>query len=189
MVKDIALLLARAVVGGGIAAHGAQKAFGAFEGPGPKGAAKYMDGLGLRPGGFYGSAAAWTELTAGTLIVLGLGGPLGPSMLMSTMTVANVTVHMKNGFFASKNGIEFPTLYLSAALAFAGGGYGRLSLDERLGLAKLRTHTITGLILAGGIGAALAILAQREAPEQKPAQQSQAQTNGTRAPEPEPSRN
>jgi putative oxidoreductase len=185
MVKDIALLLARAVVGGGIAAHGAQKAFGAFEGPGPDGAAKYMESVGLKPGELYGPAAAWTEMTAGALIMLGLGGSLGPSMLMSTMTVANVTVHAKNGFFAAKNGIEFPTLYLSAALAFAGGGYGRLSLDERIGLQRYRTHLITGLVLAGGIGAAIAILSQRESSEPKPAP-AKMQNNGVHTPHAEP---
>jgi putative oxidoreductase len=183
MVKDIALLLARAVVGGGIAAHGAQKAFGAFEGPGPDGAARYMESVGLRPGEVYGPAAAWTEMTAGALIVLGLGGSLGPSMLMSTMTVANATVHAKNGFFAAKNGIEFPTLYLSAALAFAGGGYGRLSLDERLGLQRYRTHLITGLVLAGGVGAAIAILSQRDTIKPQP---PKAQSNGVHASTAEP---
>ena len=37
MIRDLALLGARLVVGGGMAAHGAQKALGWFDGPGPEG--------------------------------------------------------------------------------------------------------------------------------------------------------
>jgi putative oxidoreductase len=169
MVNDIALLLARTVTGGAIAAHGAQKAFGWFGGPGPDGTAKLMDGIGLRPGTTFGRAAALTELGAGSLIAVGFGGAIGPAMLVSTMTVAAETVHRKNGFFAQKNGVELPVLYLAAAVAIAGGGFGRFSVDEALGLAKYRSHLLTGLALAAGIGAATAILLRRETPVAKPA--------------------
>jgi len=129
MIRDLALLAARLAIGGGIAAHGAQKAFGSFEGPGPAGAAGLMDSLGFRPGPTFATAASSTEIAAGALIALGLGGPIGPALLGSTMIVAGSSVHWKNGFFAQKNGIELSTLYAAAGLAFAGGGYGALSLD------------------------------------------------------------
>jgi hypothetical protein len=105
--NDFGLLVSRLVLGGGIAAHGAQKAFGAFEGPGPQGAAAFLESLGFSPGDRYASAASWTELGSGTLMALGLGGPLGPA-------------HAKNGFFAQNNGIELGMVYsrsLQPALA------------------------------------------------------------------------
>src|ERR1700733_5951901 len=136
MMRDMALLGARLAVGGGMAAHGAQKALGWFEGPGPAGTAKMMHGLGFRPGETYAALASWNEIAAGTLIALGLGGPIGPSMLISGMLVAQKSVHAKNGFFAQKGGIEVPFVYSAAALTFAATDFGALSLDHVLGTRK-----------------------------------------------------
>jgi hypothetical protein len=52
------------------------------------------------------------------------------------MIVAMETVHIDNGFFANKNGVEVPFLYATAALAFAAGGYGVCSLDQLFGIHK-----------------------------------------------------
>ncbi len=82
MIRDLALLGARLAIGGGMTAHGTQKAFGWFEGPGPEQAAKMMHGLGFRPGETYATLAAWNEIVAGKLIGWGLGGPVGPAMLI-----------------------------------------------------------------------------------------------------------
>jgi putative oxidoreductase len=49
-VRDIALLASRAVLGGYLAAHGAQKLFGTFGGRGIEPTAAAFEGLGLRPG-------------------------------------------------------------------------------------------------------------------------------------------
>jgi len=163
MIRDLAVLAARVALGAGIAAHGSQKAFGWFEGPGPVGAARFMDSLGFRPGEKFAKAASTSEIAAGVLLILGLGGPIGPAMLTSTMIVAATSVHWKNGFFAQKNGIELSALYAGGSLALAGGGYGKLSLDEALNIKSLRSHTFTGLALAGGILAAIVLLASRTA--------------------------
>jgi putative oxidoreductase len=154
--NDFGLLVSRLVLGGGIAAHGAQKAFGAFEGPGPQGAAAFLESLGFSPGDRYASAASWTELGSGTLIALGLGGPLGPA-------------HAKNGFFAQNNGIELGTVYSAGALALASAGFGRFSLDEVLGWEMRRAPWLTVLAIAGGIAAGCLIVTQRTQPEPAPA--------------------
>ena len=160
---DLGLLAARAALGLGLASHGAQKAFGWFEGPGPQAAAGFMTGLGLKPGETYATAASYNEIASGLLIALGLGGPLGPAGAISTMIVAAETVHKKNGFFAGKNGVEVNMLYSAGALALASTGYGALSLDNLFGLReKLHHPVVTTLALAGGIAAAYAILAQRD---------------------------
>ena len=163
MIDDLALLASRVALGASFASHGAQKAFGWFEGPGPDGAAKFLESLGFKPGEKFAASASYTELAAGTLIALGLGGPIGPAMLISTMVVAQSTVHAKNGFFASKNGVELGTIYSAAALALAGTGYGALSLDRALGLdEKLRHPVVTTLSLAGALAAGYFTLAQRD---------------------------
>jgi putative oxidoreductase len=163
MIHDLGLLASRLAVGLGYASHGAQKAFGWFEGPGPKGAAGFMESLGLRPGAQFATAASYAELGAGLMIALGIGGPIGPAMLISGMVVAQTTVHAKNGFFAAKGGVEVGVLYSSAALAFASAGYGSLSLDRLLGLnEKLRHPVVTTLALAGAVAAGYAVLAQRD---------------------------
>jgi putative oxidoreductase len=163
MMNDFAILAARLVVGEGMAAHGAQKALGWFEGPGPEKAAGLMDSLGFKPGATYAPLAAWTEIVGGQLIALGLGGPLGPSMVVSSMIVAQAAVHWKNGFFATNGGIELGALYSAAALAFSADGYGSLSLDTLFGLRdKLKHPVVTTLVLAGAAATAAAILANRD---------------------------
>ena len=153
-----------------MAAHGAQKALGWFAGPGPQKAAQMLDGLGFRPGTTYAPLAAWTEIAGGVAIVTGLGGPVGPSMVISTMTVAQASVHWKNGFFAQKGGIELGVLYASAALAFAATDYGAVSFDAALGLrGKLRDPLFTTLALAGGIASALIVLNNRDLTQEGPA--------------------
>jgi putative oxidoreductase len=56
---DLGLLTARLALGLGLASHGAQKAFGWFEGPGLQGAAGFMASVGLKPGETYAKAASY----------------------------------------------------------------------------------------------------------------------------------
>jgi putative oxidoreductase len=170
MIRDIALLSARLAVGGAMAAHGAQKALGWFEGPGPEKAGQMMAGLGFRPGTTYALLAAWNEIASGALIALGLGGPVGPSMLISGMTVAQKSVHAKNGFFAQQGGIELTFIYTAAALTFAATDFGTLSMDHALGTRKpLRNPYLFALSLAGGVAGALVVLNSRDTSPEIPA--------------------
>lgn len=162
MIRELGLFAARLALGESMAAHGAQKALGWFEGPGPEGAAGFMHSLGFRPGDSFAKAASYTEIASGQLIALGLGGPIGPAMLISTMIVAQTTVHAKNGFFAQKGGIELGVIYSAAALALASTGYGALSLDRMFGLQeKFKNPVFYTLAIAGGVASAYYILGQR----------------------------
>jgi len=170
MIRDLALFGARLAVGAGAAAHGAQKARGWFDGPGPEAAAKMMHGLGFRPGETYAALASWNEIVSGSLIALGLGGPIGPAMLISGMLVAQASVHWPNGFFAQKGGIELPMLYTAAALAFAATDFGAISLDAVIGTQKsLRDPVFTTLALAGGVAGAVLVLNGRDTSAEGPA--------------------
>ena len=131
---DTGVLLARVVFGTLMAAHGTQKLFGWFGGYGLSGTGGFFESLGFRPGRLFAAAAAVTEVAGGTLVALGLLGPLGPALIVSVMVVAIATVHWQHGLFAQTNGIEVPLLYLVAAAAIALSGPGAYSVDALLQL-------------------------------------------------------
>ncbi len=174
MRSDFGMLLARTIVGGAMAAHGAQKAFGWFEGSGPQKTAGFMKMLGFEDAERMGTAAAYNELASGALIASGFLGTLGPSVLTVNMIVAMLAVHKDNGFFAADNGVEVPLLYASAALAFAAGGYGDCSLDHLLGIDRfLAKRRWFYLGLGAAIAAAIAVLNQRKPPQPQAEMQPQ----------------
>jgi putative oxidoreductase len=161
----IALLLAR-LIGFGILAHGAQKLFGWFGGSGLAGSARTMEGFGFYPGLLFGLASGSCEFAGGVLILLGLGGPLGPMLVITTMVVATVAVRLRNGFFSQSNGCELPVTYIVIALLFAFTGYGRYSLDDALGFAAATQPTLAwGAVVLGALaGVAVTFLrGKREA--------------------------
>src|SRR5690349_13788095 len=131
---DTGLLLARVVLGLLMAAHGSQKLFGWFGGYGIAGTGGSMEALGFEPGKFFAAAAGATEFAGGVLIALGLLGPLGPAMVVSTMIVAIATVHWQHGVFAQNNGFELPLFYAVSAASLALIGYGAYSIDALLQL-------------------------------------------------------
>src|SRR5262245_8040580 len=129
MSVDLGLLLVRVLFGAAIAAHGAQKLFGSFGGHGLKGTGRFFETLGFRPGALFAAMAGLIELAGGLLLVLGLMTPVGAAAVLAAMTVAIVRVHLKNGLFANKSGIEIPFLYAAAVLGIAVAGGGAYSLD------------------------------------------------------------
>lgn len=132
--KNIGLLVMRLVVGSLLAAHGAQKLFGWFSGPGLQGTAGMMEKLGVRPGRIWGPVAGLGEFMGGTLTVLGFLWPVGPLNIMAAMAVAIRKVHWKLPIFAGQGGAELPLTNFAAAGLLAILGPGRYSLDRRLGM-------------------------------------------------------
>jgi putative oxidoreductase len=169
-IRDITLLAGRAVLGGYLAAHGAQKLFGAFGGHGIEPTAAAFDRLGLRPGRVTATAAGLSELGGGLLTAAGLGSPVGPVAIAGTMAVASAT-HRANGPFAADRGYELPATNLAAALILATAGPGRYSLDRLTGL---RLHrVITGIVVAGAVAGAavnVAMLLRAAPPQPAPPQ-------------------
>jgi putative oxidoreductase len=168
-IRDLALLASRAVLGGYLAAHGAQKLFGSFGGHGIEPTAAAFHRLGLRPGRVTATAAGVAELGGGLLTVAGLASPVGPAAIAGTMAVASAT-HRAAGPFAANRGYELPATNLAAALALAAVGPGRYSLD---GLTGLRLHwVLTGIVVAGAVAGAaanVAMLLRAATPEPAPA--------------------
>src|SRR6202034_214428 len=88
-IRDVALLAGRAVLGGYLAAHGAQKLFGTFGGHGIEPTAAAFEGLGLRPGRVTATAAGLSELGGGLLTVAGLASPRGAAAVGGTIGVGS----------------------------------------------------------------------------------------------------
>jgi putative oxidoreductase len=132
---NIGLLLLRVVAGLTIAAHGAQKLFGWFEGPGVAKFAAGFHGSGLKPGWLWTWLVITGELGGGLSLALGLLTPLGAAGMFGAMFMAIFRAHWKNGFFNSKRGLEFPLQLWAIATAIGIMGPGDYSLDHALGLA------------------------------------------------------
>jgi len=109
-------------------AHGSQKLFGAFGGPGLENLAKFFDQGGISPGAFWAPLAAGGEFFGGLLVLLGLFTRFGALNLVIVMLVAIVHVHWSAGFFAPK-GFEYPFALLGMAVALLISGGGAASAD------------------------------------------------------------
>jgi len=130
--RDLGLLLLRTGIGGLVAAHGAQKLFGAFGGNGIEGTARSFEANGFEPGRPHALAAGLGELVGGISLAIGLGTPAAAATVAGTMAVAaSSTAH--RGFFNAKGGFEFPGSLSLGAASLALMGPGRLSFDQALG--------------------------------------------------------
>jgi putative oxidoreductase len=119
------------VLGGYLAAHGAQKLFGAFEGNGLDATTAGFEYLGLTPAREMAVLAGASELGGGLLTVAGIADPLGPLAIVGAMTVASA-VHRKSGPFSAKGGYELALTNLALAAVLAVSGPGRIRLSPRL---------------------------------------------------------
>jgi putative oxidoreductase len=151
---DFALLVLRVVLGLTMAAHGYNKFFGGGRIPGTAG---WFDSIGMKPGLFHARVAATTEMAAGLGLAVGLLTPVPAAGFVALMLVAAWTVHRANGFFIVKEGWEYNLILAVTAVAIAGLGAGKLSLDYAL----FRTtdfydllHGWWGLAIALGLGLA-----------------------------------
>ena len=129
---NIAMLVLRLGIGMTVAAHGAQKLFGLFEGHGITGTARFLESLGFRPGRPYAWLLGLAETLGGAGLALGLLTPLAAAAVAGVMVTAAVAVHIRQGFFAERGGFEYLLTLALASIAIAFAGPGRYSLDWAL---------------------------------------------------------
>jgi putative oxidoreductase len=160
---SVAFLVARLILGLALMAHGTQKLFGWFGGGGIAGTGGFFEGLGFRPGRLFALSSGSAETLGGLLTVLGLGGALGPVLIVIVMLVAIGSVHISKGFFAQNGGWELPATNIGLAIAISFGGNGLYSLDNAFNLNFLTDPVqIWYALAAAAIAAALNLLARRK---------------------------
>ncbi len=119
----------RLALGAVFIAHGSQKVLGTFGGPGFK---AYIGGNTpfpfMRPAWLWLTAAAFSELVGGALVLIGLFTRLGAFLILCTMITAIFGKHWPN-FFDNKGGFEYPMALVSICLALLISGGGQLSID------------------------------------------------------------
>jgi putative oxidoreductase len=168
----LGLTALRAVVGGAFAAHGAQKLFGWFGGPGPDAMGQGLEQMGIRPGKRSALIAGASELGGGTMIATGFLTPLGAAAVVAVMDQAVRTVHWSKGFFNSDGGYEYNVVLAASVLAIADLGPGPLSLDRALGTEKSGPFWALAALAAGLAGPrVLERFAPEPEPEPEPEQQ------------------
>ena len=131
---DWALLIARIIVGTVFMAHGAQKLFGAFGGPGLSAIVQMMGPLGylVTVGEFFG----------GLGIIVGFLSRFSASSITLIMLGAIGLVHSKVGFFMNwtgkqaGEGFEYHLLAIAVLLTIAIAGPGRFAIGRLLPLPK-----------------------------------------------------
>lgn len=133
-VNDLAPFIVRLAQGSLMAGHGAQKLFGAFNGPGLEGTSGFMEMLGLRPGRPWAFMAGLSEFGGGVLTALGLLNPLGPLGVIASMSMATTKAHWGKPIWVTEGGAELPVLNLAVSTALMLREPDKYSLDRVLGV-------------------------------------------------------
>jgi putative oxidoreductase len=131
----LGLLVLRLVAGLTLAAHGAQKLFGWFEGPGFTKMEQGLQRQGFKPAWLWTCLVILGELVGGLSLAFGFLTPLGAAGASGAMLMAIFKTHWKNGFWNSKRGLEFPLSLLAISVAIGLIGPGSYSLDALFGIA------------------------------------------------------
>jgi len=166
----LGLLVLRLVIGLTVAAHGAQKLFGWWGGPGMTGWVGAMNRMRIRPAEPWAWLSALAELVGGLAFAVGLLTPLPSLAIAGSMLVAIALVHWPRGFWSTKGGYEFNLSILAAITAIALAGPGAYSLDAalRIHLPEPATLIVGTILLLVGVGVALGTRAPQPAAETKP---------------------
>lgn len=137
---NVALLVFRLVLGLLLMGHGLQKLVPAklsapgLDAAGPHATAAGFEQLGLRPGLPLALLAGAAELGGGFLIASGLVTPLGTGLVAAVMTVAILTVRLRNGIWNTAGGFEFQLLIVASAYLVSALGPGSLSINQWAGI-------------------------------------------------------
>jgi putative oxidoreductase len=129
---DVSLLVVRVIAGVIFAAHGAQKLFGWFEGPGlaamvqPPPAGMGLLGYPVTIGEFFG----------GLGLIVGFLCRFSAASLIVIMIGAIAMVHGKHGFFLSANGFEYNLALIGLLAPTLLAGPGRFAIGQFLPLPK-----------------------------------------------------
>ncbi|MFC0452351.1 DoxX family protein [Rhodococcus jostii] len=151
--RDYAVLAVRLGVGGTLFAHGAQKLWGAFDGPGLEGAGVAFEEMGFTDGQKKARIAAFCQIGGGALLATGLATPAAAAATLGTMAVASA-VHAPNGFFSLNGGYEYTAMLGLVGTAVGIAGPGKFSVDHVSGDALNRPWMRTVALTSAAVAAA-----------------------------------
>ncbi len=159
---DIAVLLLSLGVGLTFAAHGAQKAFGWWGGPGVQGWTSAITRMGFRPVPVFVVLSIAAELLGGIALAIGFLTPFAAAAVVGAATVILLHVHWAKGFWNTKGGYEFPLLLGLGAAVLGLLDPGLFSVDHALRVAfspQLRVALVVIGVLGGLATIAIARIA------------------------------
>jgi putative oxidoreductase len=153
---NVSFLILQLGVGLTFAAHGAQKLFGWWGGPGLANWEGAMRHMGFRPARLFAVTSALIELAGGLMLAVGFLTPIAAAALVAQAVVIIGQVHWSHGFFNSKSGIEFPLLLGVGAAAVGLAGGSTISIDGALGIVVDPAIRL-GLIVLGVVAGLVAL--------------------------------
>jgi putative oxidoreductase len=161
---DFGMTLLRLVVGLLFIGHGSQKLFGAFNGPGLKGASGYFGMLRVRQPVAMATLVSLSELLGGACLVLGLATPLACAAIAGVMLGAIFLAHWPK-FWITEEGMEYALTNLAIVTFFGIAGPGGWSLDEAIGTEGVLPNPQTYLVALtfAALGAAMTLVQRRPA--------------------------
>ncbi|MCX5694087.1 MAG: DoxX family protein [Candidatus Omnitrophica bacterium] len=122
------ILILRLGIGVMFAAHGLQKVFGFFAGPGIKGFSQMLSSLGFAPAIPWAYLAGYTELLGGVFLIIGVFTRPCATLLFILITTAAIKVHLGKGFFLSGGGFEYDFVIACVCLALVLLGEGKYTI-------------------------------------------------------------
>lgn len=131
-VSDLGYPLMRFFTGLFLMPHGAQKLFGMWGGS-TAGTAGFFSKIGLEPALPLAYLVGGVEFFGGLLLAIGFLTRFAAASIAIELFVAAFYVHLANGFFWGKSGLEFPLLWAILAVGIFCRGGGNLSVDAKLG--------------------------------------------------------
>jgi putative oxidoreductase len=163
----LALLIIQLGIGLTFAAHGAQKVFGWWGGPGLAGWEGAMERMGYHPARAFAVTSALIELVGGLLLAVGFLTPIVAGVLVAQAVVIIGQVHWSHGFFNTRSGFEFPMVLGIGAAALGLAAPTPISVDSAIGFAvepSVRVLLIVAGLVVGLLTLSIPRLTSRETP-------------------------
>ena len=127
---SVTSLLLRVTIGMAFFLHGAQKVFGWFGGSGLEKWSEYLATKNYSK--FTAMSAAYIELIAGFLLIIGAFTKVSAISMIVFMLFAVAIAHWEKGYFSQKGGYEYQLLLIVSCIIVLMLGGGEYSVDKYL---------------------------------------------------------